>query len=383
MARLALAGLVLLAAGASAAAVERPATGGEIVFSVFEGVPAAQCGGLFAVDPATRRIRALAGGELLRPSFPPNGARMAVARIGTGAGVPSATILRYDRARGTVAPLATSMFPWGPIWSPQGDRLLVYSGSGRRPTLRAVETDTGRSRTVVSGKPLGAGAAWAGARIVYTLKQRPNRYSLWTSGPDGRGAKLLAANAVDPVASPKGGWVAFWPGTVLIGAVGPVTLLRADGSGRRRLAGGPYFHRGIAFSPDGRRLALMKKPRSGPKTSYDDADLVVQPIDATRAPRVLARNVIPVGWSPDGSRLLILRPREVEGETVFGVSIVDTAGKHERLVAVIDEQDVNGDLSFPAWNPRGGRIEPLASSGRSRSCVPRLEALRRRLQRSG
>ena len=374
--------VVALTAGASAA-VERPAARGEIVFRVFEGIPVAQCGGLFAVDPATRRIRALASDELIRPSFPPNGAHMTVARFDTGAGFPRATIFRYDRARGTLARLVKSLFPWGPIWSPRGDRFLVYSGSGRKPALRAVETDTGRGHTVVAKARLGPGAAWSGGRVVYTLERRPGRYSLWTAGPDGRGARLLAANAVDPVASPKGGWVAFWPGTVLIGAVGPVTLVRADGSGKRRLAGGPYFHRGLAFSPDGRRLALMKKPRNGPKTSYDDADLVVQPVDATRAPRVVARNVIPVGWSPGGRRLLILRPREVEGETVFGVSIVDMAGKHERLVAVIDEQDVNGDVSFPAWNPRGGWIAPLASVGRSRSCVRRLEALRKRLQTSG
>ena len=85
-------------------------------------------------------------------------------------------------------------------------------------------------------------------------------------------------------------------------------------------------------------------------------------------------------WSPSGKRILILRPRLVDGETVFLVAAIDPDGGNERAVAVIDEQDINGALSFPAWSPQRRAIasakhdfpvqEPV------RDCAPKIEALR-------
>jgi hypothetical protein len=93
--------------------------------------------------------------------------------------------------------------------------------------------------------------------------------------------------------------------------------------------------------------------------------------------------VLPVQWSPSGRRILILRPRSVDGETVFLVSSIDADGKNERALAVIDEQDVNGTLSLPAWSPQRGRIAPatgdFAPEARVRACAHRIEALRKRV----
>src|SRR5205823_14904109 len=113
----------------------------------------------------------------------------------------------------------------------------------------------------------------------------------------------------------------------------------------RALPGGPFIHSTFAvraIDPPGQRILLLKPPRAGSKSDYNDGDLVIQEIKATMPGHVIARNVIPVEWSPSGRRILILRPREVSGETVFVVAVIAPGGRNEHAVAVIDEQDING-----------------------------------------
>src|SRR5439155_8969407 len=90
----------------------------EILFSVFDNIPVAQCGGLFAVGPDTGRIRAIAGygreGTLLQPWFSPDGRTVTAARLGPGLGdIPGEILYRIDGRTGATRKLATSVFPCG------------------------------------------------------------------------------------------------------------------------------------------------------------------------------------------------------------------------------------------------------------------------------
>src|SRR5207247_8485940 len=161
---------------------------------------------------------------------------------------------------------------------------------------------------------------------------------------------------------------------------------RSDGTEVRTVPGGPFVHPLSSThlsDRHGRRLLLLRKPRAGAKSDYNDGDLVVQDVDSGRAGSVVARNVIPVRWSPSDNSILVLRPRSVDGETVFLVSSIGVDGADEHALAVIDEQDINGTLSFPAWSPRPGRIAPargdFSAQERVRACAPRIAALRKRL----
>jgi Tol biopolymer transport system component len=398
VARLALLSLLLVSlAGCSSSkkAADRHAgpttrADGDIVFSVFEDTPVAECGGLFAVDPAARRIRALAGfgrgGPALQPTFSPDGLTFTVASfMETGTGIPGQWIYRWDRGSGRLRRVTRSDAPFAPVWSSRSDAFIVIRVKGTSWSLHTVDGASGDEHEVVSSvAPFGYSWSPDGARVAYTVaNRRAQRYDVWTIARDGMDERLLARDATDPLWLADG-TIAYW--VRANGDASDLKISRADGTHVRTVPGGPFVHAlpSTRLSNRHRRaLLLLRKPRAGAKSDYNDGDLVVQDIDADSAGRVVARNVLPVQWSPSGRRILILRPRSVDGETVFLVSSIDAGGKNERALAVIDEQDVNGTLSLPAWSPTRGPIAPATGNfspeDRVRACAHRIEALRKRV----
>ena len=165
-----------------------------------------------------------------------------------------------------------------PVWSPDGSRLLYISGAGFADSdLYVYSLGTGRSRRLTAHAGLDAFPAWSpdGRRIAWTAS-RGGRIAIWVMSSDGSHKRQLThgSTAEDPSWSPDGRTIAF-----IAMPSGSLEIMRADGSGRRRLstlraAGG----RGSAFvvarwHPDrDRRRGRRRVRRSSRRSPAAPAD---------------------------------------------------------------------------------------------------------------
>jgi Tol biopolymer transport system component len=141
---------------------------------------------------------------------------------------------------------------WDPDWSPDG-RELVFTGS-RDEQLWIVTADGRTARRLTSGPGSKKFADWSpsGRAIVYARGSDAGAHRLFSVRPDGGGRRALGRGTA-PAWSRDGARIAFvrsdrpW---------GEVWVMRADGSGRRRvMVGGAQD---LAWGPDSRRLAVGK-----------------------------------------------------------------------------------------------------------------------------
>ena len=176
-----------------------------------------------------------------------------------------------------------------PVWSPDGSRLLYISGAGFADSdLYVYSLGTGRSRRLTAHAGLDAFPAWSpdGTRIAWTAS-RGGRIAIWVMSSDGSHKRRLThgSTAEDPSWSPDGRTIAF-----VEMPSGSLEVMRADGSGRRRLstlraAGGVAAP---SWSPDGTRIAIA---------GADGAVYAVEPTVA-RLRRLTPRRPSTIAWRP-------------------------------------------------------------------------------------
>jgi Tol biopolymer transport system component len=180
-----------------------------------------------------------------------------------------------------------------------------------------------------------------GRRIAYTRSEASSvapPASVNVVGADGSGRRDLTPGAmsVQPDWSPDGRRIAFM--SVVDVETGKISVMDADGSGARQLAGTPTSDSEPRWSPDGRRIAVSAYGGAG----NDD----VAVIDArtgrfrrlTRAP---AYEHSPA-WSPDGRRIAYVKDGAVH--------VMRADGSGDRAVTR------SGEDSAPAWSPDGRRL---------------------------
>jgi TolB protein len=139
------------------------------------------------------------------------------------------------------------------------------------------------------------------------------------------------------------------PGLIAFDADGDLFASKPDGSGLVQLTSGPEFDVLATYSPDGTLIAFESQQ---PDFSFD---VVVMPADGGERVRVIEglAGTVPIAWSPDG-RHVAVAARPV-GE--------DDENRQQILIAAIDDPgaarvggpDVFG-ASSPAWSPDGRRI---------------------------
>ena len=261
-----------------------------------------------------------------------------------------------------------------PAWAP--DSSFVAFVRGRAPTdarhVFVIGKDGSGLRRVTqrrSALPAHESASWLhDSRTVLFARQSSDLDDdLFVVDPGGAGARRLTDNTVrdgDPVWSPDGSRIAFVR-TIESGPSGrrdqnqELFVMRADGSGVRRLT--RYRHEDIAptWSPDGSRIAFSRRvERTGLVAIY-----TIRP-DGTGLRRVtlaLPGFLSDPAWSPDGRRIAFTLD---QGTAQIPLYLVNANGSRPRLVALIADM-----AQSPQWSPDGRFIAVTGLTGCGGPCV--------------
>jgi TolB protein len=184
----------------------------------------------------------------------------------------------------------------------------------------------------------------------------PGADRIWTTAPDGRGARplqpagaIFGGNGADGAWSPDGRTIAF---DGVVGSVRDVFSMRANGSGLRNLSLALGYNANPAWSPNGRRIVF--------DTYADqsvDLDLYVMNANGTgQKPLVSAPgDQTAPAWSPDGSHIAYasgsaLGPDSGRSSTGSIWTVAADGGNPHRLT------DAPGVSDEPAWSPDGRKI---------------------------
>ena len=197
--------------------------------------------------------------------------------------------------------------------------------------------------------------AWSpdGQKIVFIrIPERSSSGHIAVMSSDGSGERKLTGDSpwlATPAWSPDGRKIAFLKGTLTGWSV---YVMNADGSGQRRLTrntllpGGDQLRAfsspGLAWSPDGRRIAFVSD-------RDNNVDVFVMNADGTGQQR-LTRNAGDDhfgAWSPDGHMITFTSGRDGNVE----VYVMKADGSGQRRLT-----HNAGEDTAPAWSPGGQRI---------------------------
>jgi TolB protein len=224
-----------------------------------------------------------------------------------------------------------------PVWSPDGSQIAFLSDQEGMQHLYLMKADGSRQRVL--------------AKEILALDQTP----VWA--PDGQMiafACVAEQRSTLCLVSPVGEWIQIMPGewpsldNMQWSPTDPVLLFDAiSGSGRdifayttytnqvRNLTNRPGLDYSPAWSPDGRKIAMLSNRNEQP-------GLYLMNIDGTY-PRLLLEGNLKGGlhWSPDGQRIAFSR------SAVGGSQLCVWERQHQSLLC----SQTNGQS--PAWSPDG------------------------------
>jgi Tol biopolymer transport system component len=260
-----------------------------------------------------------------------------------------------------------------PAWSPDGAWVAFTRGRADTvPTdVMVVRRDGSGLRRLTqprSGLAAYDSPAWSrdGRAVIYARGSSDRDHDLFTVGPGGGEVRRLTDNVVRdsyPSWSPDGSLIAF----VRTLASGPLRrvryneelfVMRADGTGQRRLTHFRFEDLMPSWSPDGSRIVFARRVPQSLTALY-----TIRP-DGTGLRRVARA---PAGfhsdpaWSPDGRRIAFTAGNGLE----FGgeLYVMDADGSHVRRRARIAEV-----VWSPQWSPDGRRLAVNGLNSCGRGC---------------
>jgi hypothetical protein len=218
------------------------------------------------------------------PQWSPAGDRVLYQRMATG----FETISPGGRDRRTIE----TPFLW-PGWSPTGREIVAVDGTSHPYSLVRMRTDGSRQRRIPLPTVHGVALPrWSpSGRWILWQEGAPDGVFIWRIRPDGSGARRLVRGTLHTWA-PNGKRFAYADGR-------DVWSVRPDGSGRRRLSHGPVdtVVAGLAWSPNGRRIALV---RQAPADEHDTSTVATIPARGGRERRRFGgdRFIGFIDWQP-------------------------------------------------------------------------------------
>jgi Tol biopolymer transport system component/CubicO group peptidase (beta-lactamase class C family) len=261
----------------------------------------------------TERRTLTGNASLATPAWSPDGKKIAFVRERGG----SYEVYVMNADGGRQQKLARGN---APVWSPDAKKIAFL----RSGDIYVMNADGSEQRSLTRNAASDSDAAWSpdGKKIAF-VHERGGNAEILVMNADGTGQRNLTRNASrdeDPVWSPDGRQIAFarkvaW-GAGGVGGQFDVFVMKADGSGQRRLTRDPSGESHPAWSPDGRKIVFERHGGSGAGGSswawYDvyvvNADGSGRPTDLTKEARPRpnrASRALPA-WSPDGRMIAFL-----------------------------------------------------------------------------
>jgi TolB protein len=329
---------------------------GAIALVVMVGVAAASG----ASAPAT--------GSRLAAGSAQASARIAFVSTPRGGGPAGIYVMNADGGgRRTV----TTYDGWGAdlAWSPDAQRLAFTRGYPASADIYVVKTDGSGERRLTRDAALDLSPTWSpdGRKIAFVRRRvGSTRIDLYVMNAEGSSERRLRRNlaGVPPVWSPDGRRLAFvgsrFASVDPNGLVSDIYVMNADGSGLRNLTQTPAWEDSIAWSPDGRRIAIVK--HTGCLRCSPNSELWVMNADG-RAKRVVAfgEGIGVATWSPDGRTLVYesaYRPNPDSPRLRFWYVTelfrVNADGSGQRRLT---------DGAQPLWSPDGKKIAFVGRRG--------------------
>ncbi len=222
-------------------------------------------------------------------------------------------------------------FEFGPVWSPDGRRLLF----AQNEDLWVMDAQGGGRVKLADGQFGIGGHTWSrDGRMIAYVDGRPEGENivseLWVMNSDGSGKLRLAEDASQPSWSPEGRRLAYFGG-------GVIRVINVDGTGDVALSSQPAFQ--PAWSPDGNRIAFVT--------------LSVKQMTLINPDGTGEVALTPAGtqddsptWSPDGSRIAFNTGSQ---ESDVAVMNADGSGR-------VNLTNQPGFDFGPSWSPDGSRL---------------------------
>jgi Tol biopolymer transport system component len=183
-------------------------------------------------------------------------------------------------------------------------------------------------------------------------------WHILTMHPDGSGLRDLVGSIgirPSPTWSPDGRWIAF-VGRSMSGGPLDIVVIDADGGGRTVLATEPVEVSGLAWSPDGSKLAFASAVCSACDVG---GNVRIFTINRDGTGRTLVAAGGSPAWSPDGSLIAFETVTQYGFPLRGSIHVVAADGSGERTLssppAGLGDHD-------PRWSPDGGRVAFVRST---------------------
>jgi Tol biopolymer transport system component/DNA-binding winged helix-turn-helix (wHTH) protein len=237
-----------------------------------------------------------------------------------------------------------------PSWTPDGKAVLCGANWGEQQQVWMVPVDGGPPVPLTSGvsQNIYPSMSRDGRRILYTHESWQRQ--VWMVDAQGRNPQIVPTKTtfLSVSVDPQGRFLAYsdyeleGDAQVERDELGVMNLETRE---QRGLGRGEY----PAFSPDGRRLAVLRERAA----EGDELWTVELQTGATRRLTSSLSQRITPAWSPDGARIVFQRV-SAGGEN--GLASVEVETGRETLLAA-------GSFRAPAWSP-DGRFVAASGTGR-------------------